>query len=173
MRHLIFVLSLTLITSCGWHLRGVMPLPDSYQVLNLQSQAGNSFNQQLTLQLEFNGATLTSTTEDAQAILSIDPVDIEKRTLSVSSTGQIAEYELNARLNARVISVADGNETALEFKARRRLTNDVDNVVGTASAEREQRADIEKELVRKLLRRLQALGNKPTSAASEPNGVAQ
>ena len=100
-------------------------------------------------------------------------MDIEKRTLSVSSTGQIAEYELNARLNARVISVADGNETALEFKARRRLTNDVDNVVGTASAEREQRADIEKELVRKLLRRLQALGNKPTSAASAQNGVAQ
>lgn len=173
MRHLIFVLSLTLITSCGWHLRGVMPLPDSYQVLNLQSKASDSFNQQLTLQLEFNGATLSITAEDAQAILSIDPVDIEKRTLSVSSTGQIAEYELNARLSARVISVTDGNETALEFKARRRLTNDVDNVVGTASAEREQRADIEKELVRKLLRRLQALGNKPISAASTQSGAAQ
>lgn len=159
MRHLIIILSLTLITSCGWHLRGVMPIPEQFKVLYLQSQAGNSFNRQLKLQLEFNGVTLASTAEDTMAVLQIDPLEIDKRTLSVASTGQVAEYELNGRLTARLLRAATDEEHLIELKARRLLTNDINNVVGTSSGEAQQKADMERELVRKLLRQLQAIEN--------------
>ena len=159
MRLLSLLFALTLFSGCGWHLRGVMPLPPEYQVLYLQSQASASINQQLKLQLEFNGALLTERAEDAPAILKVDPVSIERRTLSVSSSGQVAEYELNGRLTATLINTGHDREIPLELKAHRILTNDENNVTGTASAEKLQRTEIERELVRKLLRRLQALDN--------------
>ena len=157
MRHALVVCSLILFTACGWHLRGVTPLPPEYRVMYLQSQASNSFNQQLKLQLEFNDVVLTASAEDAPAILRIEPVDIERRTLSVSSSGQVGEFELNGRLTAHILHIGRDTDVEIELKARRTLTNDVNNVVGTASAETQQRAELERELVNKLLRRLQSL----------------
>lgn len=159
MRHALVVCSLILLTACGWHLRGVTPLPPEYRVMYLQSQASNSFNQQLKLQLEFNDVVLTASAEDAPAILRIEPVDIERRTLSVSSSGQVGEFELNGRLTAHILHIGRDTDVEIELKARRTLTNDVNNVVGTASAETQQRAELERELVNKLLRRLQSLSN--------------
>ncbi len=157
MRHALVVCSLILLTACGWHLRGVTPLPPEYRVMYLQSQASNSFNQQLKLQLEFNDVVLTASAEDAPAILRIEPVDIERRTLSVSSSGQVGEFELNGRLTAHILHIGRDTDVEIELKARRTLTNDVNNVVGTANAETQQRAELERELVNKLLRRLQSL----------------
>ena len=159
MRHLILACTLILLTACGWHLRGVMPVPEQFKVLYLQSQAGKSFDRQLKLQLEFNGVTLASSAEDTMAVLQIDPIEIDKRTLSVASTGQVAEYELNGRLTARLLRAATDEEHLIELKSRRLLTNDINNVVGTSSGEAQQKADMERELVRKLLRQLQALEN--------------
>lgn len=157
MRPLAWILTLSLLSACGWHLRGVTPLPPEYRVMYLQSQASNSFNQQLKLQLEFNDVVLTASAVDAPAILRIEPVDIERRTLSVSSSGQVGEFELNGRLTAHILHIGRDTDVEIELKARRTLTNDVNNVVGTASAEAQQRADLERELVNKLLRRLQSL----------------
>lgn len=157
MRHALIACSLILLSACGWHLRGVTPLPPEYRVIYLQSQASNSFNQQLKLQLEFNDVVLTASAEDAPAILRIEPLNIERRTLSVSSSGQVGEFELNARLTAHILHISRDTDVEIDLKARRTLTNDVNNVVGTASAETQQRAELERELVNKLLRRLQSL----------------
>lgn len=155
MRLIIWTLMLSMLTACGWHLRGVTPLPKEYRVLFLQSQAGNSFDQQLILQLEFNDVLLTQTAADAPAILQVNKVEIDKRTLSVSSSGQISEYELNGRLDARLIHIERNSELPIQVKSRRRLTNDINNVGGTASEEAVQLKEMEKDLVRKLMRRLQ------------------
>ncbi len=164
MRPLAWILTLSLLSACGWHLRGITPLPPEYRVMYLQSQASNSFNQQLKLLLEFNGVVLTASAEDAPAILRIEPVDIEQRTLSVSSSGQVGEFELNGRLTAHILHIGRDTDVEIELKARRTLTNDVNNVVGTASAEGQQRAELERELANKLLRRLQSLGKSTHSA---------
>lgn len=155
MRLIVWMLMLPLLTACGWHLRGVTPLPKEYRVLHLQSQAGNYFNQQLRLQLTFNNVLLTEMAEDAPAILQVDAVDIEKRTLSVTSSGQVAEYELNGRVNARLLHIERNSEFPIQIKSRRRLNNDINNVVGTASEETKQRNELEKDLVGKLMRYLQ------------------
>lgn len=157
MRIVAWILTVTLLAGCGWHLRGVMPLPPEYRILHLHSQAGNSFDRQLRLQLEFNGVVLAQTPDDAQATLSIGALDIERRTLSVSSTGQAAEYELNGRLEALLQRSDRDSHVLIELRARRYLTNDINNVTGTANSERLQRTELEKDLVRQLLRRLQQL----------------
>lgn len=161
-------LSLLLITlmlsACGWHLRGVTPLPPEFRVLHLSSSAGSSFNQQLTLQLEFNDVLLTQSAEDAQAVLSIKPIEIEKRTLSLTSSGQIAEYELNALLTASVRRNHIDSEYLIELKARRHLRNDINNITGTANAEKNLILDIERDLANKLMIRLQRLDHASAEA---------
>ncbi len=158
-RTVVGFLLITLLSACGWHLRGVTPLPAEYQVLYLNSKASNSINQQLTLQLEFNGVLLTERAADAPASLSVSAAKIERRTLSVSSSGEVAEYELNGQLQATLTRSGEDSSIPLEVSARRILTNDINNATGTATASAQLHKEIERELVRKLLLRLQALGN--------------
>lgn len=155
MRLLIAVLLTLSLANCGWHLRGVMPLPEDYQVLFLNSSAGSQFDQQLKLQLQFNKVQLVDQAANAPAQLHIQPLLIERRTLSVASTGQVSEYELNARLNARLLHANNDTDLSIEVKARRLFRNDINNIIGTAGEEQKQRSELEKELARKLLRRLQ------------------
>lgn len=167
MRLTAFVLTLLLLSGCGWQLRGVTPLPAEYRVLYLQNNASPTFERQLKLQLQFNNVVLTDTLADAQALLDIHSLEIERRTLSVSSTGQVAEYELNALLQARLKRNDRDGEVLIEVTARRYLANDINNVMGTENSERLQRLDMEKDLANKLLRRLQKLDYDTTSIAPE------
>lgn len=148
-----------LISACGWHLRGVAPLPPEFRVLFLESAAGNTFNQQLRLQLEFNKVLLTQSAEDAQATLTIKPLEIEKRTLALTTDGKIAEFEINAILTALLQRSGSDDEIQLEIKGRRHLRNDVNNSTATANAEKFLMSELEKDLVSKLMRRLQRLAH--------------
>lgn len=147
------LLSLSLI-GCGWQLRGVTPLPADIQVMTLQSQASERFNQRLKQQLAFNGVVFPETAS-ATVRLQISPIKVERTTLSVNSLGQAAEYELNAILTARLIHLEKDVDTGWEISGRRIFTNDVNNVVATASEEKTQLQELENDLIRKLMRRLQ------------------
>lgn len=151
------LLTVLLLNACGWHLRGVTPLPAEYRVLYMQSQAGASFDRQMQLQLEFNHVVLTKDSADAQATLSIAPLEIEQRALSLASSGKVAEFEINGRLLATLRRYGSDREVHIELRARRRLSNDINNVQGTANAATRQISELEKDLVGKLLRRLQRI----------------
>ncbi len=166
MRLLAWLLSISILSGCGWHLRGVIPFPTEYKVLYLNSQASNSFNRQLTMQLEFNDVLLTDEASDAQAILSIKGLDIERRTLSLTSSGQVAEFELNGRLTATLKRNDRDSHVVVEVQSRRRVSNDINNVLGTATAEKQQLSELEKSLVNKLMLRLQRLNYDQESQSS-------
>lgn len=157
MRLLAWLLPLIILSGCGWHLRGVTPFPAEYRVLYLESQAGVNFDRQIKMQLEFNNVLLTERANDALAVLSIKELDIEKRTLSLTSNGQIAEFELNGRLTATLKRNDRDAEVVLEVQGRRRVSNDINNVLGTAAAEKQQRSELDKNLANKLMLRLQRL----------------
>ncbi|OUS40498.1 hypothetical protein A9R00_05690 [Oleispira antarctica] len=151
-----FVLSaLVIITSaCGWQLRGIVVLPSSIQVMTLESQANNRFTQRLRMQLEFNGVTLAND-GSANVRLQVEPILIERLILSVNSSGQAAEYELNAHLNARLIALEEDADISWELTGRRVFNNDVNSVIGTQAEEKTQRQELENDLIRKLMIRLQ------------------
>lgn len=154
MRHFVLMALVIITSACGWQLRGIVVLPPSVQVMTLESQANNRFNQRLRQQLEFNGVTLP-TDASASVRLQIEPIQIERLTLSVSSVGQAAEYELNATLNARLIDLVNESDVSWEITGRRTFNNDVNSVIGTQSEEKIQRQELENDLIRKLMIRLQ------------------
>ena len=131
-------------------------MPAEYRILYLESSASQNLTRHLKLLLEFNDVLLTEHRSDAQATLTVPPVDIEKRTLSLTG-GQINEYELNALLTVKLKRHDRDSFVQLELKGRRTLRNDITRVTGTANMEKELIEQLEADLINKLMRRLQRL----------------
>ena len=155
MKHFVLSLLVIITSACGWQLRGIVVLPPSVQVMTLESQASQRFTQRLRQQLEFNGV-IFPTDASAKVRLQIEPILIERLILSVNSVGQAAEYELNATLKARLIELGEeGADVSWELTGRRTFNNDVNSVIGTQNEEKTQRQELENDLIRKLMIRLQ------------------
>ena len=148
---------LLLLTACGWHLRGVMSVPDEYRVMYIEGQQQTTLYSTLVRQLEFNKVLVTETLEDAPVLMLLEEYEIEKRTLAVDSNGRVSEYELNGLLLATLERHLTGEKIEIEVTSRRTLANDVNNVVATETEEAQVRSQIDADLVNKLLRRLQSL----------------
>ena len=172
MRHLILILTLTAIASCGWHLRGVTPLPEGYRVIHVSGEPRDVRNS-LIEHLEFNDVVVPQSAIDAPVNLKITDYEVERRTLSVNALGQVAEYEFTARLTVNLTRTLDPEMTdasaeavpaesrEITTEARRILSNDVNNVVATAAEEATLRNTLRSELITRLMRRLQRLEQTP------------
>lgn len=154
MKQLLIALVILTTTACGWQLRGMTQLPASVRVMTLESQANNRFTQRLKQQLVFNGV-IFPTDSSANVRLILAPISIERLTLSVNSLGQAAEYELNAELKVRLVQLEEGTDTEWSISGRRVFSNDINSVIATQSEEKTQRQELENDLIRKLMNRLE------------------
>ena len=148
---------LLLLTACGWHLRGVTPLPAEYKVLYVQGQQESALYHKLVQQLEFNKVLVTEFLEDAPMLMTLEEYEVDKRTLAVDSSGRVSEYELNGLLIVILERQLTGEKVELEVTSRRTLANDINNIVATQTEETALRNQIDSDLVNKLLRRMQSL----------------
>jgi LPS-assembly lipoprotein len=154
MKQLLIVLMILITTACGWQLRGITKLPATVQIMTLESQASNRFTQRLKQQLAFNGVVFPSDAS-ANVRLMIAPINIKRLTLSVNNLGQAAEYELNAALKVRLIQLEEGTDTEWNISGRRIFSNDINSVIATQSEEKTQRQELENDLMRQLMNRLE------------------
>ncbi|HEY5103387.1 MAG TPA: LPS assembly lipoprotein LptE [Steroidobacteraceae bacterium] len=82
-------------SGCGFHLQGHKALPEVLRVTYVQAKDRQSdFVQDLRKELLTSGARLTTTNNDATAVVHVVNDDFARRVLSVSASDQPAEYEL-------------------------------------------------------------------------------
>ena len=82
-----------LLSSCGFHLRGVSTLPDGARSLYLSAPA--ALRDELSVHLSDGGATFVDAADTAEVTLRIVKEDFDRRTLSVDpDTGKEREFEL-------------------------------------------------------------------------------
>ncbi|QJR82468.1 hypothetical protein CA267_017755 [Alteromonas pelagimontana] len=103
----LFLVSLAL-ASCGFSLRGNQPLPPSVNYVAVTSaQAHAPLARALKQRLEVYdiqaGDLADTPNPDHTVLIRIMPEQLERRLLSVFSTGQVAEYELIYGVNYQVI----------------------------------------------------------------------
>lgn len=99
---LFLTLTISLLTGCGFHLKNSYQLPTSLQQLQLQSSDKYSEITRLvkaTL-LQYNATIIDDKTAP---LLSLGKETFERGTLSLFSSGQVAEYELIYSLAYKVI----------------------------------------------------------------------
>jgi LPS-assembly lipoprotein len=158
LRLTILFLFASLLSGCGFHLRGAVDLPANYQRMAIEGVSPYSeLGQKLKRGLQANGVNVVEAA-GAQVILKLSEVSYQRRLLSVSAlSGKTAEYELHYSLK---MSVRDrqGNVLVPEqpLQQLRDYVFDQGNVLATGNQEAQLRKDMERDLVDQILRRLQA-----------------
>jgi LPS-assembly lipoprotein len=148
-----------LLTGCGFQLRDQADLPDGMARTHI---AGLDQYDELHVALErvlsANGLKVVGANE-ASAILRVTAHERGKRVLSVDSDGKVQELELYTIVAFEIV----GRGNALELRDQRLILTrnfvlNETNVLGNASEAEVLYEDMENELVRLILYRLQAAG---------------
>ena len=91
----VLLAAVALLSACGFHLQGHVPLPDSIKTPFVQAPDRQSeFVQSLQRALLTSGAHPVKQKDKASAVVSIIKDEVVRRTLSVSAANQPNEYEL-------------------------------------------------------------------------------
>ena len=162
---LLVLLPALLLSACGWHLRGAEVLDEQLKSLYVDVPGEHvQLNRSLKRSLKAMGVELTSTAKDAPLTLSITKVSDKRRTISTSGRGKAAEYELTSIIGYR-ISNSDGEtlQGPTQVTAEKVYLFDPNNVVSAYEEEQILRQEMQRDLIRKIIRRYQAL--RPGEAA--------
>lgn len=144
---------------CGWHLAGQYNVPDTLQPVYVQAgDVGFALRENLVQALATSGTQLADDATGAHSVIELRDEDLERNVLSVGTDGKVREHELIYRV---VFSMrgADGAQLhpSQTVVLRRDASFDEDNVLGREGEERVLRADMEREAVQQILRRLRAV----------------
>ena len=161
-RHLLrFSLLLALVSmlaACGFHLRGEVELPPELQRLRLDmADSGPRIRRDLAAALERGGVTLMPAEATDVAVLRV-PVNIAyTEALTISEQARVREYAVRHRVVFELMA-ADG-QTILppqEILLQRDFVFDERDALGVAGQEEALRRDLEREMVRAILRRIES-----------------
>jgi LPS-assembly lipoprotein len=148
-----------LVAGCGFHLRSVARMPDNLERTHIAGLSHYSdFYVALDRALRANGVAVVNA-DRATAILRIIDLDHGRRVLSVGADGSAREYELFTRLKFEI--AGQGNRLEAESQTitvTRDFLFDNANILGKTEEAELLYEDMQKELVRLMLYRMQAAG---------------
>ncbi len=104
-KHLIWtglLVSSLLLSSCGFHLRGSLPL-ERYPAIFVDAKKHSELASLLSEQLKSNEVKLLTELDPKAPALLLQQDSLERRTLSLFPNGQVAEYELIYRVKYQLI----------------------------------------------------------------------
>jgi LPS-assembly lipoprotein len=148
---------LLLLSACGFHLRGTetsrVQLPPTY----LAGPAG-PLQRQVRHYLTVSAVSVVEEQKDAQLVIDLIGEDIQRRVLSVGTTGKVEEYEVHY---GAVYSVERGNGESLIPKEtlgqqRSYSFNEADVLAKDVEQERLVQ-DMRRDVVRQMMLRLQSV----------------
>ncbi len=142
------------LSSCGFHLRGNIPLPESIQNLHVKAPEG-TFKNTLEDVLGNAGAEIAPTAAAADALLVVRSANSKRDVGTLDETGLANSYDLTFTVRY-VLEDADGEvlRQVSTVRERRRFDFDPALVVETESEEMELQEDMEREVALKIVRQL-------------------
>ena len=147
------LLMLLIISSCGFHLRGMTEV--SFKTISLEGKE-LSFKKNLKKILNTNKVAIVSPTENPELRIELISEESEKRILSLSGQGLVREFEIFYRIRYRIKtpdSETWGQENILE--SRRDFTYSDSNVIGKEEEERQLNESMRIETITNLFNQIQ------------------
>jgi LPS-assembly lipoprotein len=168
-QRLIEILMLALLTlgGCGFHLRGESPLLGTMSRLSVEGLPLSPIRQALISRLEKSGVVVSP---DASVVISLLDENSEKRVSAYSSRAKTAAFELRRAVTVRVTLRNDPKHPLVgdtEFLTRRQLLFRQDQVLGKMEEEGRLLGEMEKELVERIVRKLETLTPAPQAIAGD------
>ena len=149
----ITLLALLMITSCGFHLRGMTEI--SFKTVSLEGKE-LSFTKNLKKTLASNKVAIVLPTENPELRVELLSEESEKRILSLSGQGLVREFEIFYRVRYRVKTVDSetwSQENILE--TRRDFTYSDSNLIGKEEEERQLNESMRNEAITNLFNQIQ------------------
>ena len=149
----IALLILLMITSCGFHMRGMTEI--SFKTISLEGKE-LSFTKNLKKVLNSNKIAIVLPSENPELRVELIGEESEKRILSLSGQGLVREYEIFYRVRYRIKSLDSdiwSQENILE--ARRDFTFSDSNLIGKEEEERQLNESMRNEAITNLFNQIQ------------------
>ncbi|MCB1915661.1 MAG: hypothetical protein KDG52_08100 [Rhodocyclaceae bacterium] len=155
-RRLLATAAALTLAGCGFRLRGARPLP--FASVQVTGAVGGDLARRIRKRIEAGGTTrVVSERKGAEAVLELTGAGREKNIIGLSGAGKVREYEFVQHLRFRLLDGA-GRELIPETRlsATREATWDDSAILAKDQEEALLFSDMEDELVRQLMRRLEA-----------------
>ena len=151
MRILYLFVIMTVISSCGYQLRGSMNVDDLENIIII-SNGHTSISNMLSQKL---GSSVILQIQDYNTypVVKINSISSRKRQLSVNSSGRVDEYEISKSLDYEIIS-SENNSVTGTLKASGSYDFNESRMQITSEQEKITNNAIDKVLVRKLIQKL-------------------
>ena len=151
MRILYLFVIVTMISSCGYQLRGSMNV-DGLENIIIISNGHTSISNMLSQKL---GSSVILQIQDYNTypVVKINSISSRKRQLSVNSSGRVDEYEISKSLDYEIIS-SENNSVTGTLKASGSYDFNESRMQITSEQEKITNNAIDRVLVRKLIQKL-------------------
>ena len=151
MRILYLFVIMTMISSCGYQLRGSMNV-DGLENIIIISNGHTSISNMLSQKL---GSSVILQIQDYNTypVVKINSISSQKRQLSVNSSGRVDEYEISKSLDYEIIS-SENNSVTGTLKASGSYDFNESRMHVTREQEIITNNAIDKVLIRKLIQKL-------------------
>ena len=146
---------LLMITSCGFHLRGMTEI--SFKTISLEGKE-LSFTKNLKKTLASNNVTIILPTENPELRIELLSEESEKRILSLSGQGLVREFEIFYRVRYRIKTI-DSETWSQEniIETRRDFTFSDSNLIGKEEEERQLNESMRNEAITNLFNQIQLI----------------
>lgn len=171
---LVLVVSLVVLSGCGFHLRGSIELPEELSEVALEGTRPNG-ELGVAVRNGFSrvGGQVVDSKTSAQSVLIITQDSSSRRVLSVDSIGQANEYELAYTLGFRLDDPNGVNRVVQQsINLRRQFRFDPDLTLAKADEEARLVREMRQDAVRQMLRRLKAGIDNPVAPKSKADASA-
>lgn len=141
---------LSLLTACGYHLRGSIALPAELKNMYVFGANGSLYSE-LQAVVKASDGKLATSPNDAGLVVKILKEDFRRRVLSVGSTGKSSEVELNYYLRFQFF---DNQENPIQEEQTIEISRDFFNDQTVILAKQAEETIIMKEIYRQAVRML-------------------
>ncbi len=154
-KKLIALLMLLIISSCGFHMRGMTEI--SFKTISLEGKE-LSFTKNLKKVLNSNKVAIVSSTENPELRVELLSEESEKRILSLSGQGLVREFEIFYRVRYRIKTIDSeiwSQENIIE--SRKDFTYSDSNLIGKEEEERQLNEAMRNEAITNLFNQIQLI----------------
>lgn len=149
-------LAASLLTGCGFHLRGNLPL-SQYPAIYVQSEAHSELATLLKQRFSQNKVELISGYQADKPALTLVRDTLERRTLSLFANGQVAEYELIYKVEY-LIQLVGEEPQRYQFELYRDYQDDPNQALAKAQELELLLSELRQQAANRIIRQLARLG---------------
>ncbi len=148
------IMSIMLLSACGFALRGPVALP--FKSIYIGMPESSALGGELRRHIRANGQTqIMSEAKDAQVVLEVLNETREKQILSLNSQGRVREYNLIYNFRFRVRNnVGKEYLEPVDLQLKRNITFNESQVLAKEAEEVLLYRDMQSDLVQQIMRRL-------------------